>query len=237
MTTTWREDWQALRQQGHWKSIVVLLSAAVLLLLQHYVGTRQNFLGHWLAQPGSEEMAHSLSWCALVFTFYFVGPALLIKFLWHEKLQDYGFSLLALRSHWKIYALFYICVLPLILLAARTSDFQKMYPFFKYVAAGGMGLLIWELAYGMQFFAVEFFFRGYLLFGLQEKFGYYSILIMTVPYCMIHFPKLAGESVGAIIAGIVLGYLALKSRSIWGGVLLHWGVAVTMDVASLLNRG
>lgn len=208
----------------------------MILLLQHYVATRQNSLGNLLSHWMSAEMAHSLGWCALVFTFYFVLPVLLIRFLWHEKPWDYGLSLLALRSHWHIYAAFYLGVLPVILIAARTPHFQQTYPFFKYVAAGGIGLVIWELAYGFQFLAVEFFFRGYLLFGLQEKFGYYSILIMTIPYCMIHFPKPLGESMGAIIAGVILGYLALKSRSIWGGVLLHWGVALTMDVASLLNR-
>ena len=33
-----------------------------------------------------------------------------------------------------------------------------------------------------------------------------------------------------ILAGFILGYLALKSRSFLWGWMLHWGVAITMDV-------
>ena len=51
---------------------------------------------------------------------------------------------------------------------------------------------------------------------------------------MIHYPKPMGESIGAILAGLALGYLALKNRSVWGGAALHWSVALTMDLAAIL---
>ena len=41
------------------------------------------------------------------------------------------------------------------------------------------------------------------------------------------------ETLGAIGAGVILGTLAMRTRSIWGGVLIHIGVAVTMDVLAL----
>ena len=44
-------------------------------------------------------------------------------------------------------------------------------------------------------------------------------------------PSLVGE----LIAGIVLGTLAMKTRSIWSGFLIHVSVAVSMDVAALLQ--
>ncbi len=53
---------------------------------------------------------------------------------------------------------------------------------------------------------------------------------MCVPYCMIHFGKTFGETLGAIVFGIMLGTLALRTRSIWGGVLIHLGVAISMDL-------
>ena len=37
----------------------------------------------------------------------------------------------------------------------------------------------------------------------------------------------------AIGAGLILGTLAMRTRSIWGGVLIHVGVAMTMDVLAL----
>jgi membrane protease YdiL (CAAX protease family) len=40
---------------------------------------------------------------------------------------------------------------------------------------------------------------------------------------------------GAIVAGIVLGTLAMKTRSIWSGFLIHVSVAISMDVAALMQ--
>ena len=60
---------------------------------------------------------------------------------------------------------------------------------------------------------------------------------MTVPYCMIHFGKPMPETIAAIVAGVVLGYMSLKSRNIWLGFLVHCGVALMMDIAALFRRG
>ncbi|QQR90678.1 MAG: CPBP family intramembrane metalloprotease [Myxococcales bacterium] len=63
--------------------------------------------------------------------------------------------------------------------------------------------------------------------------GSHAIFAMVVPYCMIHFSKPFPEVCAAIIAGIVLGTLALRTKSIGLGFLLHAVVAVGMDLASL----
>jgi phosphoglucosamine mutase len=41
----------------------------------------------------------------------------------------------------------------------------------------------------------------------------------------------------AIVAGLVLGVLSLKSNSIWLGVAIHFSVAITMDFCSLWQKG
>ncbi|MDB4975327.1 MAG: hypothetical protein JWN48_3668, partial [Myxococcaceae bacterium] len=53
------------------------------------------------------------------------------------------------------------------------------------------------------------------------------------PYCMIHFSKPLLEVLAAIPAGIVLGLMAMRARSIWGGAALHVAVAWTMDALSI----
>jgi uncharacterized protein len=57
-----------------------------------------------------------------------------------------------------------------------------------------------------------------------------------VPYCMIHFSKPLPEALGAIVAGVVLGTLSLRTGSILGGAMLHVAVAVTMDVLALARK-
>ena len=100
-----------------------------------------------------------------------------------------------------------------------------------------MDFLLWEAFYVLQFFALEFFFRGFLLQGLKRYVGAYAVFFMAVPYCMIHFGKPMPETLGAIIAGVALGTLALRTGSIWSGVLIHASVAVSMDVLSMWQNG
>ena len=75
-----------------------------------------------------------------------------------------------------------------------------------------------------------------MLSGLKKWLGFGAVFVMIIPYCMLHFQKTGSESLGAIIAGILLGGLAMKYRSIWGGVLLHWLVAIAMDLLSLSHQ-
>ena len=65
--------------------------------------------------------------------------------------------------------------------------------------------------------------------------GSAAIFAMIVPYVMIHFGKELPETLGAIVAGVVLGTLAMRTKSIWGGLLVHTLVAISMDVAVLLQ--
>lgn len=58
---------------------------------------------------------------------------------------------------------------------------------------------------------------------------------MIVPYMMIHLTKPWLEATGAIFFGLFLGMLAFQSRSIWGGVLVHISIALSMDIAALLQ--
>ncbi len=98
-------------------------------------------------------------------------------------------------------------------------------------------LLAVEFVYGLQFVGVEFFFRGFLVFGLKRRFGAYAIVVMMVPYCMIHFGKPLAETLASIIAGLALGFMSLRTRSIVLGVAIHMTVALSMDFASMGQKG
>jgi membrane protease YdiL (CAAX protease family) len=54
---------------------------------------------------------------------------------------------------------------------------------------------------------------------------------------MIHFSKPLAECLGSILAGIALGTVALRTGSIWGGVLVHCLVAWSMDLLALYRTG
>lgn len=171
---------------------------------------------------------------------YLVIPMIAIK-LSGAKVRDHGFATAGTGSYAWVYLLSYLVVFGCVLGIAGLGapGFFETYPFYKPRDGGWSwaSLLLWEALYVAQFFALEFFFRGYWLETLRRAMGSHAIFVMMVPYVMIHHPgKPLPETLGAIFAGIFLGTLAMKTRSIWGGFLVHVGVAVSMDVTALFHE-
>jgi membrane protease YdiL (CAAX protease family) len=175
-----------------------------------------------------------LWWALWTITLFFIVPALLVRLVFRHRLRDYGLNLAIKGQHWWLYSALFAAVFPVVLLAAARPDFQNIYPFYRgaFRATGG-AILAWETAYLTQFFALEFFFRGFLVLGLARGIGRASIFVAMVPYCMLHYHKPPAEAFAAIIAGLVLGEVAYRTRSIAGGVIVHISVAATMELLAL----
>jgi len=152
-----------------------------------------------------------------------------------ERIRDYGLSAKGFSRHVWIYVALYLGILPVIYGVSHLAGFQRTYPFYKLAHRTTWEFLAWEGLYALQFLSLEFFFRGFMLHGLKRAIGAHAIWVMIVPYCMIHYGKPMLETMGAILAGLVLGTLALRTRSIWCGVLIHVSVAVTMDLLALTH--
>lgn len=179
-------------------------------------------------------------WVGVSVTFYFVIPALVLKFFLKKDLRDYGLNLRIEPGFWKLLLQCMAVITPLVYLMSLTSGFEARYPFLKVFDSGpylSATLFNWELIYFLQFFGLEFFFRGFLLHSLKPSLGGYSIFAMMVPYCMIHWGKPMPETFAAIFAGIFLGWLSYRNGSIWMGLALHCFVAFSMDVMALFNKG
>jgi hypothetical protein len=161
-------------------------------------------------------------------------PIVLIKFGIREKIKDYGFRFSRSKLGWSFVTVGFLVMLPIVLIASHLASFQNKYPLCKLAAANWAIFIPYQLAFGIYILSWEFFFRGYMLFGLEEQFGKYSILIQMIPFTILHHGKPFSESVGAILAGILLGVIALETRSFIYGALLHWLVAVSMDASVIL---
>lgn len=184
---------------------------------------------------------YALTWWVFVsMTFYFVIPALFVKFVQKRKLSEIGLANKIEPGFLKLLAVCIAFMLPLVYLMSLTNGFSSKYPFLNVYDGSPYltwTLLIWELVYFIQFFGLEFFFRGFLVHSLKPSLGFYSILAMTVPYTMIHFQKPMPETFAAIIAGIFLGWISYKNGTIWLGLVLHCTVAFSMDILALYNKG
>jgi membrane protease YdiL (CAAX protease family) len=194
---------------------------------------------HPVGPNPTAELGRLTYWAVGCLVFYFVIPAAVVKFVLRAPLADYGLRVRGAFSDAWIYAIFLCVVLPLVWVVSGDPHFQRTYPFYTLGPAEPLWprFWMWEILYFSQFFALEFFFRGFMVHGLRHRLGWGAVPVMMVPYCMIHFGKPLPETIGAIIAGIALGSLSLRTRSIWLGVCIHVTVALCMDLASLWRQG
>lgn len=231
----------------------VLAAVCVSLLILHYSRYSTNFhallgyLGQWRMQDahyylraleasGWLELAGYAWWTGCHLLTFILIPWLVIRWLFKEKMIDFGWRWNQVGAHWRGYVLLLSPILVFVVLVSFGEDFVNHYPFYGLAGRSWLDFLLWELLYMSQFIFLEFFFRGFMLNALRPALGANAIWVMCVPYLMIHFPKLWLEATGAILFGLFLGILALRSRSIWGGVLVHAGVALSMDIAALLRK-
>lgn len=215
-------------------ALIVLITVAGSLTLQEYIGSHAMYAQLFpVADDAYWELRGYAWWAAWRVIGYVLVPMLVLACLPGERIRDYHVSLREARKHLWIYLALFALVLPAVLLASTTTAFRQTYPFYRSANRSYLDLVIWELLYAAQFLSLEFFFRGFILQGLRRALGANAIFVMLVPYCMIHYGKPLAETLGAIGAGLILGTLAMRTRSIWGGVLIHIGVATTMDVLAL----
>jgi membrane protease YdiL (CAAX protease family) len=190
-----------------------------------------------LTPPGDvARLAEVLTWAAGTIGLYLLIPVLVVRALLGERLGAFGFCLGNSRRYARISGAVLLLAFAVVGAASFLEDFVDFYPYF--VPTNSLSLfLFWELVYGIQLLAVEFFYRGFLLHGLKARFGDGALWIMLAPYVMIHLAKPWPEVVGAVVAGLGLGLLSLRSGSIAIPALLHIMVAWWMDLLALWHRG
>lgn len=210
---------------------IILLSAPVLLTIYRYHGYPGTF--DLYSNFGLEDdQAISISQFIIFFVLVFLIPVLYVKFAMKKKISDFGLSLGNIKLGSKLLLLIPLIILPAIYFAAKMPDIRSEYPLAKSLLIDQSNIWIYELAYIVFYYiAWEFFFRGFLLFGLKDRFGAFNaVLIQTISSCLIHIGKPEGEIIGSIIVGIIFGIIALRTRSIWYVFLLHAAIGVLTDL-------
>jgi membrane protease YdiL (CAAX protease family) len=260
-----RDTWKSLDEEANqaralrlatgqidYRPAACMLITAVVLTVQEYYGgrafyervIRPELVG--LSPPdGPESLAlsrfdelYGFAWWSLARVFgYVLVPLPIFMLLFpSDRVLDMGLRIRGFFSHLWIYLVCLATVCLVVVVIASQPEFGTYYPFYKGSSRSWADFFAWEALYFLQFFALEFFFRGWMLAALRRSLGASAIFVMAVPYCMIHYGKPYLEAHGAIIAGLVLGSLAMRTRSIYAGFLVHIAVAFLMDFLALLRR-
>jgi membrane protease YdiL (CAAX protease family) len=152
------------------------------------------------------------------FVLEFIIPLAVIVLAWRENPRRYGLTLGEWRRGLPI-AIVGIAVMAVVIwFVSQQPDFRQYYT--ESIAGRPAWRLIVDSA--IDLFAWEFFFRGWLLWGLGRKYGTDAIWLQMIPFALMHVWKPEIEQLSTILGGVFFGILAWRTKSFLYGWLLHW---------------
>ena len=215
------------------KTTIILLLTPFLLTVFRYYGTKAFYLEHVasvLPLASDPQLGGALYAFFGAFLLLGVVPFLIVRYVFREKLSSYGVQLGDGKFGWKavliLAPIFILSTLP----SSRMSSFLAEYPINGHAGAS-TGMFVLHLStYFFYYIGWEFFFRGFMQFGLRSKFGdWNAILIQVIASCLVHIGKPDGEIFTSILGGIVWGIIAFRTRSLLYGVVTHWILGASLD--------
>jgi hypothetical protein len=139
-----------------------------------------------------------------------------------------------------------LAILPLIGLEVLNdpqmqAEYPLLHPFANWQSFDLLGFnpglwILGEISYVVIYYIpYEFFWRGFAQFPLR-KYGkinnFWIILWTTCLTSIIHLDVPQSELAGAILVGIIYGWLALNTNSIYYGLIHHASTGITTDIVS-----
>lgn len=184
--------------------------------------------------PGIQHAFHQpASWIGGV---AFISVSILLFHKWDQ--HSWGWYFTKKPAAFSPYVLLLLLMLPLLYFAATQPDFQLVYPRSKVLREIAQPYWfhysLFEVSYALDFITIELFFRGFLLAVLSRWLGVRSILPGALFYFSIHLGKPMLEAFSSFWGGLILGSISVQTKSIWGGWMVHVGIALLMELLGYL---
>lgn len=186
---------------------IVIVSAIIFIILNKYHPIRNEWLDSLI--------------------YFAVLPVLVILLVLRKNPLDFGLRLGNVRR-WGFYVGVVIIASAIVLYAASYNrTLQNYYRMNDFKLSGYFLTSVVSLS------AQEFTYRGFLLFGLREKFKEGSIFVQMVPFALLHITKPELETLSTIVTGVLFGYIAYRSKSYWPAFIIH--LFINVFFVSLIN--
>lgn len=222
------------------QTFIVFVSVAILQTVSWYFTSRRFFrddIATYFSGDVYLPLYEFYYWFTGDFIVYFVIPLLIVIFVFKKKPADFGLQMGDYKIGLKFTLLFLSVMIPFIWFISSSSNFIIQYPLLAQARSDWSVFLIYQIGIIIYLIAWEFIWRGYMLFGLFDKFGYNAILFQMLPFVVLHNGKPFMETLAAIAGGIILGYFAIRTKSILYCIITHAGIMFTIDlIASLRYR-
>lgn len=265
--TVLRLVWYCIQKALTTRHGQIIFSAIVLIMLWGPHGNLELLKTFWPAWhgPGTDPLHRpnlipGLPWDHELISFWagafllVVVPAGIIRFGFKQSLSRYGLGLppkgRRTLAVW-VFLILTLLSLPAFWAGAHNEQVRQVYPIFNSFSSVGQ-FVLYELTYLPFFIAIEFIFRGYLLFGLDDidskesqnrdirmseplSLPVNAVLIQMLSYTAWHLGKPLPELWGTIVWGFAAAAGAYSVRSIWPVVCAHWLLNVFMDTAIVIH--
>jgi uncharacterized protein len=197
MTHFLKEEFSALGQffKTYSRETIIIVSATLFITLANYhpIGSE------WLS----------------TFLYYGFFPILVIIIVLRKNPLDFGLR----RGNPRIWGFYTVvfCVVAAVILYLSSFDASLK----AYYLQNKFNFSSYFLTTVISLAASEFMYRGFLIFGLKDKFKEGSILLQMIPFALLHLGKPEIETVSTIITGILFGYVVYRGKSYWPAFIIH----------------
>lgn len=180
-------------------------------------------------------------------------PMLLILLFLRRELSEFGMTPGDVKGGVIAALVMFALFIPVLLFIAPQPDPQRYYLGALLGESGAVTGLVWgpgrtpmggridygrlafhELVFGIYMFAWEWFFRGFLLFGLKRIMPVvWAGLIQAALFGLLHLGKPLPEFISSFVGGLFLTGVAIRYRSFLPCFLVHYLISLSFDFAVL----
>lgn len=206
------------------KIIIAFLTALLILLSQWFIFKKINIgNGIW-------------GWFFSLIFLFFLLPAFIIKYVFNEKIKDYNLTFkIPKKQFWRIMVeiiLFFGIILFFVL-----KFHLKGYLLTSFWVLESVDLVLFVdfLLLPIMIVSQEFFFRGFLLEVFRRSMGIFLAVlfqaILFLIYILIFRENLQWQTILLYgLFNVFLGWVVIRSRSIFVSALISWLVSVSISV-------
>lgn len=208
------------RELGMWFIAIVLITVKI------YQGDQSFFSRHFGEQYEPGPVFDWYRWLyhhlASLVLWAFI-PFLIIKLFFREPMSQFGWT----AGDWKFglkATAVAIVVMPLpVYLSSLNPEHREWYPLTTLATASAGYFVLWGLSYLPHYIGWEFFFRGFIGMGMSRFYGKIGATgIQVAMTTLLHIGKPMGETWGAAVGGVYLGWLCYRTGSVWWAILFHF---------------
>lgn len=223
-----------LRQAGEFRRYRDTTIAVILVCLVTMINRHHSF-ANWALTGSNRQYFIPITFLSYGVILFFI-PLLSSPLLGPS--ERFGLRLGNARTWLIDIGIAWFILLVLILIFGRSPGFYLFYPMYKPAGYAWSQFVFYQSCQLTYMIGWEFIFRGYLLFTAKKEVGVIpAIIIQMLPFAYLHLGKPELELYGSVLAGLLLGLIAIRANSFLPCAILHFAVALTMDLFAILYKG